>query len=235
MTPVRTYRWLFLTMALFGLAADQISKYWVFSSLYEEGLGGNLVVVDNILTFEVEYLPPHLSDTGAGLLHHLRTISAPTMPAVNHGALWGQKLGFDASTANYLFSGVSFLAALAILIWSLTPRSARDGLLCFALGLIFAGALGNGYDRLVFNGVRDFLRFHPFDPPALWITGNHFPIFNVADCCLVVGAIILVFQALFLQPKEDKTPEKVEVTGERLSSSPAAASQTPNAEPVTSE
>jgi lipoprotein signal peptidase len=121
---------------------------------------------------------------------------------------------------------------LVILIWCFTPRSARDGLLCFALGLIFAGAIGNGYDRLVFNGVRDFLRFHPFDPVATWVTGNPFPIFNVADCCLVLGAVVLVFQALFLTPKEEAAPAGVEVTGERLASASAVASPPAKEEPV---
>jgi lipoprotein signal peptidase len=54
------------------------------------------------------------------------------------------------------------------------------------LGLILAGTLGNLYDRILFNGVRDF--FH-------WDYLYNWPVFNVADCCLVVGAGLLLVQA----------------------------------------
>ena len=63
-----------------------------------------------------------------------------------------------------------------------------------ALGLILGGTIGNLYDRLVFGGVRYFLYFHYIE----W------PVFNIADCCLVVGAGLLLVQAVFVPPPEDK-------------------------------
>jgi len=59
-----------------------------------------------------------------------------------------------------------------------------------ALGLILAGTLGNLYDRVVFGGVRDFLFFYYIN----W------PVFNVADCCLVCGAFLLLIQAFWVHP-----------------------------------
>jgi lipoprotein signal peptidase len=47
--------------------------------------------------------------------------------------------------------------------------------------------MGNLYDRLVFNGVRDFLH---------WDYLYNWPVFNIADCCLVTGACMLLVQAL---------------------------------------
>ena len=108
------------------------------------------------------------------------------MPKVNHGALFG--LGREyISLANGAFALVSVLAALAIAYWSTRRSTAQDLFLCAALGLILAGTLGNLYDRLVFNGVRDFLYFH-------WI---EWPVFNIADCCLVCGALLLLSQAFW--------------------------------------
>ena len=51
--------------------------------------------------------------------------------------------------------------------------------------MILAGTLGNFFDRMIFHGVRDFLYFYWFE----W------PVFNVADCMLVVGEGLLLFQA----------------------------------------
>jgi signal peptidase II len=92
-----------------------------------------------------------------------------------------------------VFAVVSVLAAAAIVIWALRPATARDGLLCTALGLILGGTLGNLYDRAVFGGVRDFLHFYWFE----W------PVFNVADCCLVFGAGLLLIQAVWAKPATD--------------------------------
>lgn len=47
------------------------------------------------------------------------------------------------------------------------------------LALIIGGALGNLIDRIRFGAVIDFLDFH--------INGWHYPAFNVADICIVVG------------------------------------------------
>jgi lipoprotein signal peptidase len=69
----------------------------------------------------------------------------------------------------------------------LRKKAQPDRLLFVALGLILGGTLGNLYDRIVFGGVRDFLCFYWFE----------FPVFNVADSCLVVGASLLLLQAFF--------------------------------------
>lgn len=47
------------------------------------------------------------------------------------------------------------------------------------LALIAGGAIGNLIDRIRFGAVVDFLDFH--------IGGYHWPSFNVADICIVVG------------------------------------------------
>ena len=47
------------------------------------------------------------------------------------------------------------------------------------LSLIAGGAIGNLFDRIRFGAVVDFLDFH--------IGGWHWPAFNVADVCIVVG------------------------------------------------
>ena len=61
-----------------------------------------------------------------------------------------------------------------------------------ALALILGGAAGNLYDRLVSRYVIDFLAFNIF--------GYHYPDFNVADSCIVIGACMLLLE-VFRAPK----------------------------------
>lgn len=61
-----------------------------------------------------------------------------------------------------------------------------------ALAMILGGAVGNLYDRLAYRYVIDFLAFNLF--------GYHYPDFNVADSCIVIGAILLLIE-VFRAPK----------------------------------
>src|SRR4051794_31750254 len=198
-------RWLLFSLALFGFGADQASKYGMFNYLHEKGVrtlsypgeeAFQKDVISGVFKFHARYVldaPPW--DCA------LVRANGPVPPAVNHGALWN--LGGQFKTdANKFFAAVSLLAALGISVWALRKKSVGDRWLFVALGLILGGTVGNLFDRVVFGGVRDFLYFYWFD----------FPVFNVADSCLVVGAALLLLQAFFGKPKADPpamTPEPV--------------------------
>jgi signal peptidase II len=182
---MKTYRTMLWTLALVGLAADQVGKYSVFAALARAD--------DNRLwLFRAD-------DRHGFSLHTMYEKVGPDgsyTPHVNQGALFGIGRDYEAY-ANTIFAAVSLAAAAAIVYWSFRPRAARDLWVCTALGLILAGTLGNLYDRVVFNGVRDFLHWnYLFD----W------PVFNIADSCLVCGACLLLLQAFSRQAaaKTDK-------------------------------
>jgi|SRR5579884_987298 len=183
----RSFRPLLYALALTGLLADQASKYGVFAQLAERP--------------DWSFIVFHVSGKGGFALHPAAAEDPATRqlildeqgrpkPHVNHGALFGFLQGYETA-ANLLFAAVSLAAALGILWWSRYRSVARDWLLCAALGLILGGTLGNLYDRLVFNGVRDFLH---------WDYLYNWPVFNVADCCLVCGASLMLLQAFFGKP-----------------------------------
>ena len=90
----------------------------------------------------------------------------------------------------------SLLAAVAVLV-ALVKLGRRMTATTVALALILGGALGNAWDRLRFGYVIDFLEVH--------IIHYHWPDFNVADSAIVVGGILLVFDALFTG-KDDVAP-----------------------------
>ena len=217
--PKRSYRWLFVGLAVVGLLADQGSKYGVFRWLYhggqsepgaavqfdERSLHGRYEVVPGWFRLAAQFDPTAaVCDCGfAGL----QTWSAPVLPFVNHGALFGMGSGHKG-WANKGFAAVSLLAAAGIVVWGTRRAAAGDGWLCAALGLILGGTLGNFYDRLVFNGVRDFLHFYHPIHAGVWDSPDGWPVFNVADCCLVAGAGMLLVHAFLFAPKAEAAAAK---------------------------
>jgi lipoprotein signal peptidase len=203
--PERSYRALLWALALTGLLADQVTKYGVFGWLSEgEDNRYSLLVLQG--------------DEQKGL--HLNTRfeikeDGGRGPHVNQGALFGF-LRDHKTGANLGFAVISLLAAVAIAFWSTQKATAADPWLCAALGLILAGTLGNFYDRLVFDGVRDFLHWdYLFD----W------PVFNVADSCLVCGAGLLLIQAFSRPARTAPRQPEVEVAKQAAAalSAPAPA------------
>ena len=51
--------------------------------------------------------------------------------------------------------------------------------------MIFAGALGNLFDRLYYKSVPDFIDFH--------FQNYHWFIFNIADIFITLGVIFMIF------------------------------------------
>jgi signal peptidase II len=104
----------------------------------------------------------------------------PGVLTLNYTTNSGGAFGIGRS-APWLFAGATIAVAVAIVITSL--RLSRTPL-AIALGLILGGALGNLTDRAA-NGpgltgpVTDFIDFH------VW------PVFNLADSAIVVGAVLL--------------------------------------------
>lgn len=216
--PQRTFRvWLF-SLALLGVVCDQASKYGVFHWLYHSpqrfdrvDMKGEYPVIGDAFLLNVDYT----LEPAEGFL---QTISSDRMPRVNHGALFGlgnegkKVLGWELTPkqANYFFAVVSIFAATAIIGWSFKHSTASDRLLCLSLGLILGGTIGNLYDRLVFHGVRDFLYFKLIN----W------PVFNIADCCLVCGALLLLVQAFLTNPTPEPAAENPVDAPEPIAASP---------------
>ncbi len=61
--------------------------------------------------------------------------------------------------------------------------------------MILGGALGNLYDRATYGAVVDFLDVHAL--------GYHWYTFNIADCGIVIGAVLLLIDLVFLTKKEE--------------------------------
>lgn len=86
---------------------------------------------------------------------------------------------------------IGLLAAVVVIVLAITGRSARDARTAVTIGLLIGGALGNLADRAFRSGLGSsgFLHGAVID----FIDLQWWPVFNVADSAISVGAILLAF------------------------------------------
>lgn len=179
------------------LAADLYSKHWAFETVAGEPV-------------DLEWMP---ADQEQGIPYHRPTVVVDNVLALrltlNRGAVFGLMSG-----KQWLFVIISVVAVLLISLFFAHSRK-NNYLLHIALAMLLAGALGNLYDRMTYNAVRDLLYLFPdVHLPFGWswperMGGNTllFPwIFNIADVALNVGVIL----SLFLVGKEPNPEEEQE-------------------------
>jgi len=99
----------------------------------------------------------------------------------------------NASPATVRNILIIFSAIAVIVLFGMLWRVGRYlSVTSVALALILGGAFGNLYDRVVYHYVVDFLEVH--------IVHYHWPDFNVADSCIVIGACLLLIEIFRPQP-----------------------------------
>lgn len=109
----------------------------------------------------------------------------------NTGAAWG--IFQDATLVLAIISGI---VTIGLIVFMLTME---HKMAIISLSIIIAGAIGNFIDRAFFMEVTDFLDFYIFS--------YDFPIFNIADMCVVIGTILLSIYVLFIFKEEPKKDE----------------------------
>lgn len=107
----------------------------------------------------------------------------------NRGAAFGL---FQNQRLAFLVFSALFLLALLWFLWQMPAKPYYRPLFIIVSGL-FAGAAGNGIDRMVYGYVTDFFYFS--------LIG--FPVFNVADICVVVSGFFMILYVVFLYEEED--------------------------------
>lgn len=83
------------------------------------------------------------------------------------------------------------LAVIGFIIYKTKPKKNLEKI---SYGMIIGGAIGNLVDRIMHGFVIDFIDLRFID----------YPTFNVADCFVVVGAVLLCICILFFDKKEDE-------------------------------
>jgi signal peptidase II len=114
----------------------------------------------------------------------------------NKGAAFG-----ILQTANPAFREPFFfivpVVAISVISYLFYRLEERQKVSALALSLVLSGAVGNLVDRARLGFVVDFVDIH-------WKEVYHWPMFNVADSCIVVG-VSLLFLLSFREPGKAKT------------------------------
>ena len=119
-------------------------------------------------------------------------------PGAAFGILQGRQ-GF------FFVIALAVIAAAAFAVWRMPAEKKYLPLYFSAVGIV-SGAVGNMIDRIAQGYVVDFLSFCLID----------FPIFNVADCYVTIGAAALMLLVLFYYKESDFEPFSWRRKGESL-------------------
>ncbi len=186
---------LFIGCAAIGLAVDLGTKYLAFDSPWQ--------LLDRLERFNNQWVAIGADAREVKLVPHVLYLRA----TVNEGAVFGIGQGKQA-----WFVVVSVIATAFLTFLFAKSRSKFEFAL---LGLLLAGVLGNMYDRVMYNYVRDFFFMLPTTSwPGTWSLGGYpgtgsrlvFPyIFNVADVLLCCGVAVLMVRNVLPEkrPREE--------------------------------
>jgi signal peptidase II len=157
-------RLILLGLAALIIALDRLSKLWIVANIRS---GYGKVIIPNFFRLD------HVLNTGAAF------------------SMFADSLSPKAVRYSLIGFSVFAIVVVVVMLW----RAGRElSVTSVALALIFGGAIGNLYDRVVYLHVVDFLEFH--------IKTHYWPSFNVADSAISVGACLLLIE--ILRPQRDE-------------------------------
>ncbi len=111
---------------------------------------------------------------------------------INLDLVWNIGIGFGLLSTDSLiiYNSISIIIiiVIAVLIYMLIKSSHIDK---FIYTIIIGGALGNFYDRLVYQGVPDFIDLH--------YNNFHWFTFNVADIFITIGISAFIIRSFFIK------------------------------------
>jgi len=121
-----------------------------------------------------------------------RESNVPVLSFIDLVLRWNRGVSFSIGNniGDYdrvIFAALALAVCAGLVLWM--ARGAKP-LIVGALGLVVGGALGNTLDRVRHGAVEDFIYVHigAFD----W-----WPVFNVGDSAICVGAALMIFDSLF--------------------------------------
>ena len=90
----------------------------------------------------------------------------------------------------WFFVGIALVASITLTIW-LSRLKSSERWMAVTLSLILGGAIGNLFDRISYGYVIDFI--------DVYYQAWHWPVFNIADCAISIGVVMMLFDTFFGQ------------------------------------
>jgi len=170
------------------------------------------ILIVSIIVFVIDQVSKFLVKQWIGLGDSIKIIgdTVRLTHVQNEGIVFGFIVGNMA-----LFTFISIVGALIIFYYLLRIKNQKF-IYRFPLALIFGGALGNIFDRIVFGRVVDFM---DLDIPNIFIPSTkilflniplieltRWPVLNIADLSIFMG-MLLLFSAVFFAEEEFETED----------------------------
>jgi signal peptidase II len=95
----------------------------------------------------------------------------------------------------WLFLLISLTVSIILVIW-LYRLKENQPVMSFSLTLILGGAVGNLIDRIFLGYIIDFI--------DIYYKNYHWPVFNLADASITLGAALFILKNFFLTKNTDK-------------------------------
>lgn len=112
----------------------------------------------------------------------------------NEGAAWSLMAG-----KTWFLIGLPLIVIAGALFYMFRKQK-ESKLQLVSLSMIIAGGLGNLIDRIRIKKVVDYILFEPVD----------FPVFNFADICVVVGAVLFCIYIIVIEEMQNKKKKSAE-------------------------
>lgn len=107
--------------------------------------------------------------------------------------VYNDGIAFGMNSGNLSNAILVFLVICIIINFVYNQKEKLDNKTAIALSMVISGGIGNLIDRIFRGGVFDFIK--------IW----NFPVFNLADCFIVVGWILLIWNLIvfFIKDMQD--------------------------------
>ncbi len=190
-------------------SSSKQTKYYIKSLLYYLPISAILIFVDQLTKYLVSSnMEEHTSIVvwdGVFEIYFLRNPFA----SFNFGQSFPQVFYGIVITFSIIFIAVLIYFMLRV------PPAKEFRLLQVILILFFAGTIGNFIDRVLYHSVIDFFYFKAIN----------FPVFNVADIFVVVGAALFIFAFFFKNKMFEKLFPDKKKKGEEEAAAAAAKTE----------
>jgi len=147
----------------------------------------------SVLVILLDQITKYVANTGL-----VYAVAVPVVPSFNLTLMYNRGAAFSflsdaAGWQRWFFVAISLGASVLLIVW-LRKLKPQQWMLALALALVLGGAVGNLIDRLYLGYVIDFIQ--------LYYKSFYWPAFNVADSAISVGAVLLIWDALFGKSKD---------------------------------